>query len=252
MRTVITILFVLGAALVLRAEVPADWSTNYSAIVSPAAAKPRPTIVFFTASWCGPCKLMTRIILTDPVVKQALTNVEHVAVDIDEHPDVASQYGIQAVPTFVLLAADEEVDRSTGFRAADDFLAWLTNGVHAAQAAAVQLAQGKVELAEADQLLASTDTNSTRLAAGKLFDLCAGRDDAFVLAASGRLNRLAARDPGAVLDGLNDARLAARIQAANALRATVGDSFDVDPWGEATARQRAVAAWRERLANVRK
>jgi thioredoxin-like negative regulator of GroEL len=191
---------------------------------------------------------MTRTTLTDPAVMQTLSNMDHVAVDIDEHSDLASKYGVEAVPTFILLSAGNEVDRSTGFRPVDEFMKWLTNGVNEAQAVATRLTHAKGELAAADQLLASTETNSTRVAAAKLFDLCAEHDDALVQAAAQRLKTLAACDPVAVLDGLNDSRLATRIEAANALRYTIGDTFDVDPWCDAATLQKDTKAWREKLA----
>jgi thioredoxin-like negative regulator of GroEL len=246
----VTIIFWLLAAggLAARAELPADWSTNYTAVLAATGSDQRPMLVYFTASWCGPCKLLTRVVLTDPVVRQSLSNVDHVAVDIDEHSDLAAKFNVQAVPTLILLSAGQEVDRSTGFQPVDGFLEWLTNGVNEAQVAASRLTLAKSELMEADQLMASTNLNSTRLAASKLFDLCAEPGDALVQAATGRLKILAGRDPLAVLDGLNDSRLAIRIQAANVLRYTLGDTFDVDPWCDADTLQKNANIWREKLA----
>ena len=252
MKSFSTILFILAlGAAAARAELPADWSTNYDATLAAAAAGQRPALVYFTASWCGPCKLMTRTTLADPAVAQALAGVEHVAVDIDEHPALASARGISAVPTFVMLSAGgDEADRATGFQDAGDFLQWLTNGISEAHAVTVRQALAKKELAAVDELLAAGGTNSTRLAAEKLFDLCALRDDGIVQAAAARLRNLAGRDPAALLDGLNDSRLAVRIQSANALRLVLGDSFDVDPWGESVVRRQAINTWRGELAGA--
>jgi hypothetical protein len=58
---------------------------------------------------------------------------------------------------------------------------------------------------------------------------------------------VASRQPAALLDGLNDPRLAARIQAANALRAQLGDGFDADPWADPATRAGAVEKWRAKL-----
>jgi thioredoxin-like negative regulator of GroEL len=249
MKLLSTILSLLMAGgLAAHAELPADWSTNCADVLSSAETAQRAALVYFTASWCGPCKLMTRLILTDPVIVQSLSNVDHVAVDIDEHSDLASKYGVQAVPTFILLSSGQEVDRSTGFQSVADFFRWLTNGVDEVQAAATRLVLAKSELAEVDQLLASANTNSSRLAAVKLFDLCAGRDDALVQAAVGRLKTVASRDPVAVLDGLEDSRLAARIQTANVLREALGEKFDVDPWCDADTLKMEANVWREKLA----
>jgi len=52
-----------------------------------------------------------------------------------------------------------------------------------------------------------------------------------------------------LLDGLNDPRLATRIQVANALHFKIGDGFDVDPWSDVANRQKGVLVWREKLTN---
>ena len=242
-------IFTLGT-LTAHAELPENWSTNYEAALAVAATNQQPILVYFTASWCGPCKLMTHITLTDPLITQTLSNIEHVAIDIDEHSVLASKEGIRAVPTFLVLSATgDEVDRATGFQPVGDFLQWLTNGVSEAKAAAIRETFSKQTLADVDQLLVSTATNSTRQAALKLFDLCAVRDDNIVQAAAARLKMLAERNPGALLDGLDDPRLSVRIQTANVLRLVI-DSFDMDPWADAAARTKAVGLWRLKFANA--
>jgi len=242
------LLLVLGFVSIALAEVPAGWSTNYAAALTEAAGEQKPALVFFTASWCGPCKLMARSTLSEASVKQALSNFARVAIDIDEQRDLASQHGIEAVPTFVLFSsAGDEVQRATGFQAATDFVPWLTNGLSNAREAALRQALARKTLADVDQLLASTNAEARRQCATKLFDLCAGRDEPMVQMAAERLTVLASRQPAALLDGLGDPRLAVRIQVANALRVRLGEEFNVDPWGEPAARAEAIQKWRTQL-----
>jgi thioredoxin-like negative regulator of GroEL len=249
MKSIPSILFLIFAgSLVVRAEIPAGWSTNYTATMSAAESTQQPALVYFTASWCGPCKLMSRMTLTDPAVLQTISGIEHVAIDIDEHPDLASKHNISAVPTFIMLStAENEVERTTGFQAPDDFLQWITNSVSAARTAVVRQALSRKSLADVDQLLTSTETNSIHPAAVKLFDLCDERDTSVVQAAADRLKTIASRDAAALLDGLNDPRLATRIQVANVLHYKIGDVFDVDPWSDAATREKRILAWREKL-----
>jgi thioredoxin-like negative regulator of GroEL len=242
------LLLVLGLAPIAGAEVPKGWSTNYTAALSRAAAEGKPALVFFTASWCGPCKMMSRSTLSEPAVQQALSNFTRVAIDIDEQRDLSSRHGIEAVPTFVLLSsAGDEVQRATGFQAAGDFVPWLTNGLSGARDAALRQALVRKTLAEVDQLLTSTNADAPQQCAKKLFDLCADRDEATVRSAAERLTALASRQPAALLDGLSDPRLAARIQVANALRVRLGEEFNVDPWAEPGARAEAARKWRAQL-----
>ena len=241
--------FLCAGTSAIRAELPSGWSTNYSATLAEAAAGQEPVLVFFTASWCGPCKFVTQITLTDPGVEASLAGTRHVAVDIDAQGALATKLGVTAVPTFVLLAASgEEVERATGFQPVGDFLTWLTNSVSQAKAAAIQLANFKKQLADVDELLASTNAAAARKAAAELGDLCAARDQTIVRAAVTRLQKLALREPQAVLDGLNDPRLATRIQVANALRVRLGETFEADPWSDEASRSAAIEKWRNRLA----
>lgn len=241
-------MLIAAAGFSARADIPADWSTNYPAALAAAGTTHQPILVYFTASWCGPCKLMSRITLTDPAVVPVIAGAEHVGVDIDEHPDLAARHHVSAVPTFVLLSATEaEVARTTGFLAAADFLHWLTNSLTHAKEEETRQALARESLVQVDRLLASAETNSLALAATKLFDLCDARDSTLVQAAADRLKIIVNRDAAVLLAGMNDPRLATRLQVANVLRAKIGEAFDVDPWSDGASRAQTVSDWREKL-----
>ena len=245
----ITAVLVFSALSCALAELPAGWGTNFPAALAQAKLQQQPVLAYFTASWCGPCKLMARTTLTNEAVIAALNRFSHVAVDIDEHHDLAEKFGVSAVPTFQMLTAEgDEVRVTTGYQDAARFVQWLTNGVNEVKEAVARQKQFEEKLAQVDQALTQNDAESLRKAAAGLFDLCAERGEAMSRAAGERLARLAAREPALLLDGLNHARLAARIQAANALRKQLGDAFDVDPWSDATARREAVTQWRKKLS----
>jgi len=64
------------------------------------------TVIDFTATWCGPCKQIK------PIFEQLAkdyTNLNFVKVDIDDARDVALDFSISSVPTFVFLKGGEEM-----------------------------------------------------------------------------------------------------------------------------------------------
>lgn len=237
----------LCAASTLYADIPRGWSTNFDdALENPGQ---RPVLAFFTASWCGPCKLMTAITLTDPAVLTALDRVQPVGVDIDEQSELAGQHGVEAVPTLILLTpSGREVDRITGYHVAEDFLNWLTNGITAVAAAETEEKRLKEQLAAAVQLAQSADTNFIAQSVAKLLDVFADADAPMQKTITAQLSSIAAQHPVLLLDGLNHSRLISRICAANLLRFRLGVAFDIDPWSDAGTRQKAVAAWKQKLA----
>jgi thioredoxin 1 len=67
-------------------------------------------ILKFEADWCGPCKIMKPVAYD--LSKQYKIDV--VAVDIDEHPEIAQQYDVRSIPTLILLEDGVEKSRALG------------------------------------------------------------------------------------------------------------------------------------------
>nr|XP_033508690.1 thioredoxin H2-like [Nicotiana tomentosiformis] len=65
-------------------------------------------VIDFTTIWCGPCRHMEPII-NDFAAKY--TDVEFIKIGVDELADVAQEYGVQAMPTFVLIKQGKVVDK---------------------------------------------------------------------------------------------------------------------------------------------
>lgn len=73
--------------------------------------QPGNSIVDFSAGWCGPCK---RIAPKFHELSEQWKNVRFYKVDIDEVPEAAEEYEVQAMPTFILFSNGSEVSRFAG------------------------------------------------------------------------------------------------------------------------------------------
>ncbi|XP_021297775.1 thioredoxin H2 [Herrania umbratica] len=83
------------------------WQLHFNSVKE----TPKLIVIDFSASWCGPCKFI------EPAVHgmaAKFTEVDFVKIDVDELPDVAQEFGVQAMPTFVLVKKGKEVDRVVG------------------------------------------------------------------------------------------------------------------------------------------
>lgn len=67
------------------------------------------TLVDFYADWCGPCKML------GPVLEQ-IDFVEVVKINVDNHPDLATKYGVMSIPTMIFFKDGEELKKEIGFR----------------------------------------------------------------------------------------------------------------------------------------
>jgi putative thioredoxin len=72
----------------------------------------QPVLVDFWAPWCGPCKQLTPVL--EKAVKTAAGKVKLVKMNIDEHPQIAGQLGIQSIPAVIAFTNGQPVDGFMG------------------------------------------------------------------------------------------------------------------------------------------
>lgn len=71
-----------------------------------------PTVVHFTAAWCGPCASVRRVV---EQVCTDLPDVAHLEIDIDAHPAAAKRLSVLSLPTtFIFDAGGRQRYRSAG------------------------------------------------------------------------------------------------------------------------------------------
>jgi thioredoxin 1 len=78
-------------------------------------------IVFvdFYADWCGPCKM------TEPIIhgiSEEMKNVKFVKVNVDENPDLASEYSVFSIPTFIVFKNGKTASQFVGAMGREAFL----------------------------------------------------------------------------------------------------------------------------------
>ena len=79
-------------------------------------------LVDFYADWCGPCKMMAPII--DAIANEC-PDITVGKVNIDENPNLASQYKIMTSPTLIVFRNGEIVEQISGLRSKEQLLNML-------------------------------------------------------------------------------------------------------------------------------
>ena len=116
-------------------------------------SKRQPVLVDFWAEWCGPCRQLTPIL--EKAVRNAKGRVKLVKMNIDQHPAIPGQMGIQSIPAVIAFVNGQPAD---GFMGAipesqvNAFIDKLTKGVPAAGEPNIAeiLAEAEAVLAEGD------------------------------------------------------------------------------------------------------
>src|ERR1700761_1186270 len=75
-------------------------------------SKRQPVLIDFWAPWCGPCRQLTPIL--EKVVRAARGKIKLVKMNIDEHPAIPGQMGIQSIPAVIAFANGQPADGFMG------------------------------------------------------------------------------------------------------------------------------------------
>ena len=78
-------------------------------------------IVRFTASWCGPCKILSK------TLEEVDSKLPIEVVDIDVHPEVAAEFGIRSVPTLVIVEDNIPSKRIVGNKTKQELEAFIND-----------------------------------------------------------------------------------------------------------------------------
>ncbi|QIO49787.1 thioredoxin [Rhizobium leguminosarum bv. trifolii] len=151
-------------------------TTNFGAAPEPAAAaggyitetttanfakdvieesRKQPVLVDFWAPWCGPCKQLTPVL--EKVINEAKGRVRLVKMNIDDHPSIAGQLGIQSIPAVIAFVNGRPADGFMGAVPESQIQQFIDR--IAGPAGADEAAEIEAVVAEAAELLAAGNIN---------------------------------------------------------------------------------------------
>ena len=87
------------------------------------ALKAKVAVVAFSATWCGPCKMLAPIM--EELSEEMAGQVEFYNADTDENMDLALANKVTSIPALFLLRDGQIVDRMIGFQSKQALKNWI-------------------------------------------------------------------------------------------------------------------------------
>lgn len=87
----------------------------------------RPVLVDFHAGWCAPCKALGPTI--DALAVEFEGRAVVAKVDVDESPSLAQRYGVQSIPTLLVIKGGEVIGKRVGLAPRGDLAALLEGAI---------------------------------------------------------------------------------------------------------------------------
>jgi putative thioredoxin len=131
-----------GGVMTAAADVVVDTTTQGFMKDVIEESKNQPVLVDFWAPWCGPCKQLTPVL--EKAVKAAKGKVKLAKMNIDEHPAIPGQMGIQSIPAVIAFVNGQPADGFMGALPESQVVAFLE-----------RLTKGKIGGEEQDLLKAA-------------------------------------------------------------------------------------------------
>lgn len=89
--------------------------TSFDATINSSA----PTLIDFWAPWCGPCRALGPTI--DKLAEDLGDRAQVAKVNIDDHPELATKYGVASIPTVIVFKDGQPTEKFVGIRPYADY-----------------------------------------------------------------------------------------------------------------------------------
>jgi thioredoxin-related protein len=88
---------------------------SISSVLAFDIAKPKKTLLIFSAKWCYYCKVAQKDLSNDRNLSEIIKDYDIIELDYDVDKDVVRGYNIKVVPSFVIMHQGKELGRKTGY-----------------------------------------------------------------------------------------------------------------------------------------
>ena len=192
----------------------------------------QPVLVDFWAPWCGPCKQLTPVL--EAAVRAAAGKVKLVKMNIDEHPQIAGQLGVQSIPAIIAFTRGQPVDGFNGALPESQVKGFIERLVGPLETAADEAVRQAAELLEAGDAAA----------AAELYQAALDEEPDNIKAIAGLVQACVALGDTEAAQAIVDAAppAAARDAGFTAARAALDVAVQAASVGDLGALERAVAA----------
>ena len=75
-------------------------------------------LVDFYADWCGPCKMMGKVL-------EEMDNIDILKVNVDSYPNIAREFKVMSIPTLIIFANGKEVKKNIGMMSKSDLESFI-------------------------------------------------------------------------------------------------------------------------------